>query len=438
MWAREEFGDEIANHLRMNTSNADFDADINDDEQFSFLYIKVWHRNNPSGYLQLLEMDDSGFVLRESDDKSAYYDHVDNMYPYYPVGLYQEEGEFHRFGDGTLLYFIQDTVNKLYDEILTACKFTAQSRTFIDPEGEMDPDDFDSNPDHPIPCRNPHQNVFVASSGTLNPVVERLVANLMNEARRATRFSDLMTGNSPGESITATQAGIQTNQGNTGIADKKGDVSEGLKFAATYALNMCIELWDGGQWFRVTEDADDFEWIDASQLGRVPVLIPANEEFKNLWSEKHPDSDISLMPKYMQYVTKNEIKNDMGEVVAGAGEPQTKKAVFDVDVSIGEGLPSSPIALYNIMLSLSQISLIDEQTGQPRPLIGYAQFRKLMEDTLGIPFDEAMEEAKALATQGIVTPAGSGAGNQRPINMSANIPGANINNQVRGTGAIPG
>ena len=441
MWAREEFGDEMANHLMMNTSQPDFDADVTDDEQFSFLYLKVWHRNNKSGNLQLLEMDDTGFVLRESTPKSAYYDHVDNLYPFYPIGLYQEEGEFHRFGDGTLLYFIQDTINKLYDEIITACKFTAQSRTFIDPEGEMDPDDFDSDPNHPIPCRNPHQNVFVASSGTLNPVVERLVANLMNEARRATRFSDLMTGNSPGENVTATQVGVQTNQGNTGIADKKGDVSEGLKFAAIYAINMCMELWDGGQWFRVTEDADDFEWIDASQLARVPVLIPASDEFRSLWREKHPDSDISLMPKYMQYVTSKEVVNEMGEVVASAGEPQTKKAVFDIDVSIGEGLPSSPVALYNIMLSLSQISLIDEQTGQPRPLIGYAQFRKMMEETMGIPFDEAMEEAKALATQGIVTPAGTSqgtGGGQRPINMSANIPGANINNQVRGASAIPG
>jgi len=435
MWAREEFGDEIANHLMLNTSEPDFDAEVLDDEQFSFLYIKVWHRNNEYGNLQLLEMDDTGFVLRESDPKSPFYEYVDNQYPYYPIGLYQAEGEFHRFGDGKLLFFIQDTINKLYDEIITACKFTAQSRTFVDPNGQMDPDDFDNNPNHPIPCMNPRENIFVASSGTLNPVVERLVANLMNEARRAIRFSDLMTGNSPGESITATQAGIQTNQGNTGISDKKGDVSEGLKFIITYAINLCIELWDGGHWFRVTEDSDDFEWIDGSQLANIPVLIPSDDEFRDRWLENHPNSDISLVPKYMQYIPSNDITNDMDEIIAKANEPQTKKAIFDINVSIGEGMPSSPVALYNIMLSLASISLIDEETGQPRPLITYAQFRKMMEDTLGIPFDEAMEEAKKLSTQGVVTPV-SGGGTQKTLNMSANIPNANINNQVKN--GIPG
>ena len=463
MWAREEYGDEIANHLMMNTTESDFDASVTDDEQFSFLLLKVWHRNNKWGNLQLLEIDDTGFVLRDSDPESPYYEHVNNEYPYYPIGLYQEEGEFHRFGDGKILYFIQDTINKLYDEIINACKFCAQSRTFIDPDGEMDPDDFDADPSHPIPCRNPGQNVFVASSGNLNPVVERLVANLMNEARRATRFSDLMMSNAPGESMTATQAGIQTTQGNVGISDKKGDVSEGLRFAATYAINLCIELWDGGQWFRVTENEDDFEWIDGGQLAKVPVLIPTDETFRNRWRDMHPDSDISLMPKMIQYVPENDILDEFGDVIARAGEGQTKKAAFDIAVSIGEGLPSSPIALFNIMLSLAQLSLIDETTGMARPVIGYAQFRKMMEETLGIPFDEAMEQAKQLSAQGIVQPAmmggapmqgtpmqgsggmsqgsggmSQGSGRLQPINMSATIPGANVNGKFKGPGTVPG
>jgi hypothetical protein len=419
IWAREEFGDDIANHLMLNTGEPDFGAGKLDDEQFSFMYLKVWHRNNKNKVLQLLEMDDTGFVLRESDENSPYYENVCNQYPYYPIGMYQEEGEFHRFGDGQLLFFIQDTINKLYDEIITACKFTAQSRTFVDPDGAMDPDDFDSNPNHPILCYKPNQNIYVASSGTLNPVVERLVANLVNEARRVTRFSDLMTGNSPGQTITATQAGIQTNQGNTGITDKKGDVSEGLMFAVQYAINMCMELWDSGHWFRITEEGDDFEWLDATQLSRIPVLIPADEEFINTWKENFPNSEISNMPKYMQYITSE-------------GEPLVKKAVFDIDINIGEGLPKSPMALYNVMLSLSQISLIDEQTGQPRPLITYSQFRKMMEDMLGIPFDEAMEEAKRLQTQGAITPVNGQSQQNSSLNMSGDVPGVNLNNQPKG------
>jgi hypothetical protein len=426
MWARQEFGDDIANLLMMNTSQADFDAETSVDEQFSFMLLKVFHRNNKHNNLQLIMMDDSGFILSESDPKIPYHKYVDNKYPYYPVGLYQEEGEFHRFGDGQLLYFMQDTINKLYDEVITACKFTAQSRTFIDPDGEMDPDDFDADPSHPIVCNKPTQNVYVAPSGSLNPVVERLIQNIMNEARRATRFSDLMAGSSPGEKITATQAGIQTNQGNTGITDKKGDISEGLKFAANYIIGMCMELWDSGQWFRVTEDKDDFEWIDARQLAKIPILIPADEKFRQKWKEKHPDTDAAHMPKYMQYEPSNDVKDEEGELIAKAMEGQTKRATFDIDVSIGEGLPTNKTALYNIILSLAQLQLIDEQTGMPRPLIGFAQGRKMIEELVGIQFEAYVAENEQMMQQagmnGMMPQQ-----NIRPVNMNPSVPGANQN-----------
>ena len=60
----------------------------------------------------------------------------------------------------------------------------------------------------------------------------------------------------------------------------------------------------------------------------------------------------------------------------------------------------------------------------------------MMEETLGIPFEEAMEEAKQLTNQGLVTPTIPGSGQQ--LNMSANLPGANINNQVKGPNAMMG
>jgi hypothetical protein len=438
MWARSEFDDDIADHLMMQTSTNDFDADVTDDERFSFMYLKVWHRNNKGGYLQLMEMDGTGFVLRESDPESHYYEHVDGQYPYYPCGLYQEEGEFHRFGDGQLLYFMQDTINKLYDEVIIACKFTAQSRTFIDPDGQCDPDEFDSDPSHPIACTNPRENVYVANSGTLNPVVERLINNIMQEARRATRFSDLMAGSSPGEKITATQAGIQTNQGNTGINDKKGDVSEAISFAVKYIIGMSMEMWESGQWFRITEDKDDFEWVDARQLTKVPVLIPADAKFTKAWRAAHPNTDIDHMPKYMQYEPKGDVEDEIGDIIAKAGEGQTKRAVFDCDVSIGEGLPTNKMALYNIVLSLAQLQLIDEQTGMPRPLIGFTQGRKMIEELVGIQFEAYVEEneqmLQAAGMQGLANGMVPQQSKVAPVNMNAAVPGANQNGTAMGGG----
>jgi hypothetical protein len=188
---------------------------------------------------------------------------------------------------------------------------------------------------------------------------------------------------------------------------------------------MCIELWDSGQWFRITEDKDAFEWIDATQLRNVPVLIPADDDFRALWREKHPDSDISLMPQYMQYIPDKDVMNDLGEVVARAGEPQTKKAVFDIDVSIGEGLPTNKLAIFNLFQSLAQIQLYDEQTGTQRPLIGYNQFRKMVEDILGMSLDEQEIMYGEIQNQ---------SNNQglKPININPNTPGTNLRGQNNG------
>jgi K+-transporting ATPase A subunit len=66
-------------------------------------------------------------------------------------------------------------------------------------------------------------------------------------------------------------------------------------------------------------------------------------------------------------------------------------------VSIGEGLPTSKAALLQVVISLSKMTLPDEQTGQPRTLLSYQQVQKLMEDIIGIPISQMVPEAQAVA-----------------------------------------
>ena len=197
---------------------------------------------------------------------------------------------------------------------------------------------------------------------------------------------------------------------------------------------MCMELWDGGQWFRITEDKDVFEWVDVNQLASVPVLIPSDDKFRNEWIKNNPDADISDMSPYMEYVPDKDISADDGEIIAKAGQRQTKRAEFDIDVSIGEGLPTNKLSLYNIILSLAQLQLIDEQTGMPRPLIGFTQGRKMIEDLIGIQFEAYVEENEAMMQQSGMM-GNIPQQNQRPINMNPNIPGSNINGTAM-TGSV--
>jgi hypothetical protein len=247
-----------------------------------------------------------------------------------------------------------------------------------------------------------------------------------------------MTGNSPGGDITATQAGIQTNQGNTGISDKKGDISDGLSFAANYIIGMCMELWESGQWFRISEDKDEFEWIDARQMANIPILIPADEKFKNEWQRLHPDTDADHMPTMMQYEPSGDVKDEAGAIIAKAMQGQTKQAIFDIEVSIGEGLPTNKLALYNIILSLAQLQLIDEATGMPRPLIGFEQGRKMIEELVGIQFEAYVEQGQQMMqAAGMQQPMQNPQqANIKPVNMNPAVPGANQNGTAMKAGAM--
>lgn len=415
-WIRMEYGDEIANAVVRLNHIYPFDGETAYDDINSTSILVIWTRNNEHGNLQKIVMDKRGMIFEESDPETPYYEFVNNKYPYFFFGMYLKEGSFYRFGDGKLLKGIQETVNRLYDEIVTACKFAAQRRTFIDKKAECDVDQFDSDPSHPIICNDPKGNIYDQQGAGINEVVFRLVQDLMNQAQKVTRFSSLMSGNSPEERMTATQAGIQVQQGNNTINDKKTDISEALSGVVEYCLGLLMEFWGAAQALRVSENKDEFEWIDPRVLGNVPIMIPIDADYEKKWKKEHPNSPIEEMPNFMQLHDKN-------------NNPMTKNVAFDIDISIGEGLPNNKVALYNIILSLAQLQLPDEQTGQPKPLIGYRQVRTLIEDLIGLPIEDILQP------QPNIQPNQIGTGNMpnvNPVNINPNIPGANMNGTAIG------
>jgi hypothetical protein len=224
-----------------------------------------------------------------------------------------------------------------------------------------------------------------------------------------------MMGSAPGREITATQSGIMVQQGNAGIDDKRGDVSEAIAEATMYMLGLMMEFWPAGKAVRITEETDDIEWVDARNLKSIPAMIPTDTEFERKWQALHPDKPV---PKFMQLVSD--------------GKPQTKKAMFDIDVSIGEGLPTNKMALLNVILSLSKMVLPDEATGQPRSLLSYQQVQKIIEDVIGIPIMKLLPEAER--AMGAPTGANGGSINQ---NLKADTQQA-ANPYIEGAGGATG
>lgn len=419
-WARDKFGDEIADAITIGNNDPNFEYQDTDNEE-SFTYLRVWTKNNEEGNLQLLEISLCGVLMSESDSSKPYYKHVFNRYPFFVAGLYKDEGDSYYFGDGKILLPMQKYINKLYDEIILAAKFSSQGRTYADKKAGLNPVEFaQADPSMVLYANNPAQTIKTERGSGINETVLSLAANILDKVQETTRFSSLMTGNDPTRGMTATQAGIQMQQGITGIDDKKSDLSKTLGEALNYSLGMCMEFWTAAKAFRIADNDDEFEWIDTRQFRSIPELIPASQDFISRWKETNPKAEET--PQYMQL--------QVGEDGKGA----TKQLELDITVNIGEGLPSNKVALYNMVLSLAQVMLIDEETGQPRPLIGFKQFRSMVENYLGIKIKDTDAEWQAMieAQQQMQMQA---QGQVDPININPNIPGANQNGTAMGGGA---
>ena len=422
MWARKKYGDEIADAIQLGNNDPGFEFKDTDNDE-SFTYLRVWTRNNEYENLQLLEISLCGILLSESDPSEPYYKHIFNRYPFFVAGLYKDESDQYYFGDGRILLSMQKVINKLYDEIILAIKFSSQGRTYADPNSKLNPAEFaEADPSKVIYANNPHQYIKTERGAGLNEVVFNLLTQLLDKVQEVTRFSALMTGNDPGRTMTATQAGIQMQQGITGIDDKRADLSKALGDALSYAIGLCMEFWSAAKAFRVADNDDQFEWIDVRQFREIPELIPASREYIENFKKNNPNAE--TVPEYMQL----EIEDEDGK-----RKPATKQLELDITVNIGEGIPNNKIALYNIILQLSQLVLVDEVTGQPRPLIGFRQFKQMVEDYLNIKIDDNTDDyeayqqlQQALMAQTGTMPSTTPNNAAAPLNMNPNIAGMNL------------
>jgi hypothetical protein len=442
---------DIADAIALGNSELDFDGEISADDKDSFTLLHVWTRLNEHGNLQLIEMSKCGVIITESDPSEQYYTKVSNKYPYFVTVLYENEENFYGFSDGKLLKRMQILLNNLWNECVLACKHSAQNKTFVDPKAKVDPDDYAAgarDPRNLIPANDPQKNIKESEGKGINSVVFNLISLVVTEAQRIVRFSSLMTGTTTGRDMTARQAGMEMQEGSRGQDDKKADLSDTLADVASYCLGLMMENWDAAHAFRVSEN-NDFEWIDARELNNIPVLVPSDTPYKEQWRASR-QSRIAMGleqmgevkdPQFMQLQEEIDTEEDEidKETKAPTGKkkkkliPKTKQLELDINVSIGEGLPTNKVALYNIILSLAKLQVPDEASGMPRSILTYEKVKKMLSDLLGIDLDEdksmvnPQEQQYMQMIKAAMMQQGMQGGNQpRPVMNSANVPGETI------------
>jgi hypothetical protein len=375
-----------------------FDENWTMDDENSATVFQWYERQDEK--LRLIEFTSCGLLLfdshksgdRKTNQKNketkikSYYKFVNEKYPYFFSVMYPEEGQIWGFGDGKLLKPIQDMINDMYDKIRICAK---PNLTLFDVNSEVDLDDFDENSLEPRPFMGGQSREPVISVpwGIINESWWRLLASMHEEAQRVTRFSDLMLGQSSARAETATEASIQHQQGNASTNHKKNMLQDTLQEVAEYCLCLMMEFYKGAKAFRIQSDKAEFEWIDFRKLANVPIMKEATESFNKQYMDNNPYG----------------MGTDWEILTDSKGYPLTKRVDLDIEINVGAGLPKNRAFLWQMVERLSHMTILDETTGQVKPVVTYQEMRKFIEDFLNIPLEdtEAMKQNPMMQQAGI-------------------------------------
>lgn len=362
------------------------DEETMDDED-GFTLVQLWCKHE--GTLRLIEFSGCGSLLYDSHktgdrktnqkkskyDHSSYYQFVNDKYPYFFTCLYPIEGQLWGFGDGKLLQPLNDMLNDLYDKIRIAAR---PSLILFDPSSEVDLENFDEDSFNPKPANLASgQVVQTVQWGTVNESWWRLLASVHQEAQRVTRFSDLMMGQSSSAG-TATEATIQQQQGNSSTDQKKQILEVTLQEMCEYILGIMMDSYTEAKAYRLTEEKDEFVWIDFRDLKNVPIMKPATLDYIKKYRQGLRDNgkDDSEIPEW-EILTNEK-----------TGEPYTKNVDLDIEISIGAGLPKNKAFLWQMIEKLSQMMSVDA-SGMQKPIVSYEELREFIKKFVGLPLEDA-------------------------------------------------
>jgi len=365
-WARRQFGS-IAEMIEPNHFPHGEDSGAPGKSE-KYLHMLVWTRHH--GRLRLVQMSGCGVILSDSEDGGEGF-YPSAKYPYFFTPLYFREGSIWGKGDVELLIPVQDVINDLDDQIRRCARLTGNPQRLIETGSGIDLDALTNEAGLNIPTNS------VNSVRTLTPpelpsyVINRRLMAFQAEGQRVTRFSDQMTGTKQAGVDTATEALALQQAGTTGINHKKILLQETLSELFTYCLELVREYWTEQVAIKVTDKPDEFIFFSGSQLRDIPVLVPADADYRLKFSALNPGKE---MPMLMQ----------RGRAV--------KDAEFDIKVTVGAGMPTNKAFVYQMMLECTKSGLIAPE-----------EMREWLCENMGLPVSTQkpqMTDAGALAAMG--------------------------------------
>lgn len=445
------YGEEIADAIIANLDPVENIIQNNEEDQY--VHLMIWTRYKEDGEikLRLVEMSGDGVILSDTKKKlkerkkkkekdieaekeklikEGKKDEADKLkyeelqlfpntkYPYFLTPDMYRENTVWGKASAELLLPISDQIDEIDYNILKNADLTGNPMGLLANNSGIDPEKVTNTPGQIVPTNDVNALKWLTPPNIPTYIMNKRADLINNDRVIVSRFSDQMIGKQQEGIGTATESLALQNSGNSMIEHKKGLLQETLSNVFEYAIELALLNWNTIMLFKITgqNGEDDFTTFNPDMLNKVPVMIESDTKYRNKYKEKHPDAKPEEY-KFMQ------------------ADNETRKIKFDLNVTVGAGLPNNRAYRYSIVRQAYADKAISKK-----------EYRNYLIKQLGLNIQEipeTMEEQQELGIydndmvnqmqntqngQAINNTTNTGILNN---NQNANIEGLNANGNVR-------
>ena len=363
--AKMEYGEELADCIIANYDPIENLIQNSEEEQYVHLLVWTRYKEDDKIKLRLVEMSADGVILKDTkkelkkvskereeeliNEQTRLLDEgkteeaeklkVEELelfpnikYPYFLTPDMYRENTVWGKASAELILPISDQIDELDDNILRNARLTGNPIPIVETSSGIDAEKITNTPGQSIITNNINGMKWLQPPQVPQYIIEKRADTINNDKTIVTRFSDQMIGKQQQGIGTATESLALQNSGNSMIEHKKGLLQETLSEVFQYAIELALLNWNTTMIFRIIgkDGQVDFVSFNPDRLNNVPVLIEADTEYRNSYKEKHKDAKPEDY-KYMQ------------------ADNETRKVMFDLNVSVGAGLPNNRAYRYSIV-----------------------------------------------------------------------------------------
>ena len=440
--AKIEYGEKIADAIIPNLDP--IQNIIQDSEEDQYVHLMIWTRYNDEGKmkLRLVEMSGDGVILKDTRKKLDEYkkkksdDLIEKQTKLLEQGKTEEASrlkneEFELFPNSQYPYFltpdmyrentvwgkasaelmlpISDQVDEIDDSIQRNARLTGNPMSLVENSSGIEPDKITNAPGQIVPTNNINGFKWLTPPSIPTYILNKRTDLINNDRIIVSRFSDQMIGKQQTGVSTATESLALQNSGNSMIEHKKALLQETLSEVFEYAIDLALLNWNTTMLFKITgkNGEDDFTSFNPDVLNHVPVMIESDSDYRKQYKERNPEAK----PEDYEFMQSD--------------DNETRKIMYDLNVTVGAGLPNNRAYRYSIVRQ----SYVDKA-------ITKKEYRKYLIKQLGlnlqeVPESEAEQQELGIYDQNTIQQQEQVGGvNVMQNNQNANIEGLNANGNV--------